>query len=259
MNKKILTTVMLVFVLVTMPVKSAHATSPAAGVEEEWSDVDRKLDAVSSGKTEENIRIITGREMEIPELTLQKLRGKNAALVVYVGDGIAVSVTGKALGAVERPLKITFTDIEESIPENAGKAILSEALFSKMFAMEEKTGYSIPLNIHFGLGEQYAGKYANLYHYDEESEKMICDGSFVITSEGRAMFYLGRGDEYILTVTESLPTGGKLAHTVVPGDCLIKIIKRYGITPEELAYANPDIKDARKIRPGQIINIMRLY
>ncbi len=259
MKKKVLATAVLAFVLVTYPMEQVYASPDTAGYEEGWSAVNRRIDAASSGKTaNENIKILTGRNIEIPAVTLDKLAGKSAVLAVHAGDGIAVTVTGQALKIGNQSLKITITDIEDRIPNDVGREILADALGSKMFAIEEKTEYPVPLDIHFGMGEEYAGKYANLYHYDEQSDKMVYNDSFVLTNEGRAMFYLGRGDEYILTVTENLPVGGSVRHTIAQGECLIWIARRYGVSLEEVAAANPQIQDARKIRPGQVINIVNM-
>lgn len=133
-------------------------------------------------------------------------------------EEIAVSASGRDLVMPENDLKITLTDEKDMIPEDVSKRVLPGALYSKMFAMEEKVDYGIRLNIHFSLGKDYAGKYANLYHFDEQTEEMVYDGSFIITSSGMAMFSLERGDEYILTVTDSLHAGSRVAYTVAAVD-----------------------------------------
>lgn len=44
-------------------------------------------------------------------------------------------------------------------------------------------------------------------------------------------------------------------YTVVKGDTLWLIAKKFGVTLEELIKANPQIKDPNKIYPGNKVNI----
>ena len=229
--------------------------------EVDWDAVGSEIDAVpDTGAAQIQTKIIdvrTGTEMEVPTDTLRKLAGKNVTLAMHAGDGVAVSAFGRAVATATQDLKITLTDEEDMIPEYVSKNVLPGALYSKMFAMEEKTDYGIRLNIHFSLGKDYAGKYANLYHFDEQSENMVYDNSFIITTGGMAMFSLDHGDEYILTVTDELRAGGRTEYTVAAGDNLTRIAEKIGISLQTLIDANPGIQDANKIYPGEILAIVK--
>ncbi len=265
MKKRIITATVLSLVLAASSVGTLGKLFAAplnAWSEVDWSTIDSEIDAVSNGgtahkQTNENIDVSTGTNMEVPASTLRKLAGKNVTLSFHTGKGLAVSTSGRDLTAAEQDLKITLTDEEDMIPENVSQRILPGVLYSKMFAMEEKIDYDIRLNIHFSLGKDYAGKYANLYHFDEQAGNMVYDGSFVITSGGMAMFSLDRGDEYILTVTDDLLTGGRIEYTVVAGDNLSRIARSNGISVKALIAANPGIKNADKIYPGEVIAIIK--
>lgn len=229
--------------------------------EVDWGAVDSEIDAVPHTETVQSqtkiIDIGTGTDVEVPTETLRKLAGKNVTLAMHTGDGIAVSAFGREVETVNQNLKITLTDKEDMIPEYVSQKILPGVLYSKMFAMEEKVNYDIRLNIHFSLGKDYAGKYANLYHFDEQTENMVYDSSFIITTNGMAMFSLDRGDEYILTVTDELRSGASVKYTVAAGDNLTQIAKKNGVSLKALIAANPSIKDADKIYPGEVIAIIK--
>lgn len=229
--------------------------------EVDWEAVGSEIDAVpGEGAAQGQAKVIdigTGADVQVPTETLRKMAGKNVTLAMHTGGGVAVSAFGRDVAATAQELKITLTDEEDMIPEYVSRKVLPGALYSKMFAMEEKVDYDIRLNIHFSLGKDYAGKYANLYHFDEQSENMIYDGSFIITVGGMAMFSLGRGDEYILTVTDELCAGGRTEYTVAAGDNLTRIAEKNGISLKALITANPGIKDADKIYPGEILAIIK--
>lgn len=259
-KKKMFATVVLSFALVTA---SASAVGTAGGFvtplsvwrEVDWEAVDGEIDTVQSQT--KVIDVGTGAEMEVPTETLRKLAGKNVTLAMHASDGVAVSAFGRDVATASQDLKITLTDEDDMIPENVSRKVLYDALYSKMFAMEEKVDYGIRLNIHFNLGRDYAGKYANLYHFDEETENMVYDSSFIVTTGGMAMFSLERGDEYILTVTEGLLNGGRTEYTVEAGDNLTRIAEKTGINLQTLIAVNPSIEDADKIYPGQVLAIVK--
>ncbi len=261
MKKRILGATVLALALAVPPVGKAFAAPLATWSAVDWSTVDSEIDAAVHKKaarknTNENIDIATGDSMEVPAGTLEKMIGENVTLAFHTGNGIAISVSGKDLKRVNQGLNIIVTDEEDVIPEYASQGILSGALYSRIFAMKEKIPYDVRLNIHFCLGREFAKKYANLYHFDELNERMVCDGSFVITDGGMAMFSLERGDEYILTVTDGLPVGGRIGYTVAAGDCLSRIASRNGVSLKKILAANPEITDADKIYPGEVIIIV---
>ncbi len=253
MRKKIWVTTVLAFTLAAVPVGKASAKTAEA----DWEIINNKISAAASGNVHESIDVTTGKTIEISAETLKCLAGKNVTLAAQAGDGIAISVTGSGVSPEADDLRIVILDGADTVPSAVGRDIESGALYSKMFFMEEAKGYRIPLNIHFALDKEYAGKYASLYYYDERSGKMVCSGSFIITGDGMVMFPLERGDEYLLAVTENLPAGGMIRYSVAPGDCLVRIAGRFGVSVEALLAANPGIRDARTIYPGQIIAVVK--
>lgn len=264
MKKTVLMAIIPVFIITSTLMGKTMAGPLATWSAVDWGTVDSEIDDrlnSMSGKgrsANENLDVSTGVSMEIPADTLRKVAGKNLTLAFHTGDGIAISTSGREMKSVEHGLNIMITDGEETALKDACQRIVEGALYSKMFAMEEKAVYDIHLNIHFSVGQEYAGKYANLYHYDEQKEQMVCDGSFVVTDGGMAMFSLSRGDEYLLTVTENLPVGGKIGYTVVSGDNLSKIAARNKVSVKEILAANPKIENADMIFAGQKITIMKM-
>ena len=237
--------------------RGAAAAPLGVWSEVDWGAVDSEIGTGTAQGQTRVIDIGTGTDVQVPTETLRKLAGKNVTLAMHTGGGVAISAFGRDVAAASQDLKITLTDEEDAIPEYVSRKVLPGALYSKMFAMEEKVDYGIRLNIHFNLGREYAGKYANLYHFDEQSDTMAYDGSFIITTGGMAMFSLNRGDEYILTVTDELQNGGRTQYTVAAGDNLTRIAARSGISLKELIAANPGIKDANRIYPGEVLVIVK--
>lgn len=222
----------------------------------DWNNVQNTVAANKTGTTD----ITTGNSMQVSGQLLQTLKDTKGVLALHTGNGIAVSICGKDVKKTDKNVAITFAE-NPNIPASAKSSVLANALYSRSFEMKEKVLYSVKMDIHFNVGKQFAGKYANLYHYDELTGTMKLEGSYRITDTGAAMFLLYHGDEYILTVTEKAPKGvvaggvSNADYTVAEGDTLWGIAAKNGISLRKILAANPNIKNPDRIHVGQKIVI----
>ena len=222
----------------------------------DWNNVQNTVAANQTGTT----NITTGNSMQVSVQLLQTLKGKNGVLALHTGNGITVSISGKDLKKTDKNVALTFAE-NPNIPASAKSSVLANTLYSRSFETKEKVLYSVKMDIHFNVGKQFAGKYANLYHYDEQTGTMKLEGTYRITDTGAAMFLLYHGDEYVLTVTEKAPKGvvaggvTNADYTVAEGDTLWGIAVKNGISLRKILAANPNIKNPDRIHVGQKIVI----
>lgn len=222
----------------------------------DWNNVQNTVAANKTATTD----ITTGNSMQVSGQLLQTLKDTKGVLALHTGNGIAVSICGKDVKKTDKNVAITFAE-NPNIPASAKSSVLANALYSRSFEMKEKVLYSVKMDIHFNVGKQFAGKYANLYHYDELTGTMKLEGSYRITDTGAAMFLLYHGDEYILTVTEKAPKGvvaggvSNADYTVAEGDTLWGIAAKNGISLRKILAANPNLKNPDRIHVGQKIVI----
>lgn len=222
----------------------------------DWNNVQNTVAANKTGTTD----ITTGNSMQVSGQLLQTLKDTKGVLALHTGNGITVSISGKDLKKTDKNVAITFAE-NPNIPASAKSSVLANALYSRSFEMKEKVLYSVKMDIHFNVGKQFAGKYANLYHYDELTGTMKLEGTYRITDTGAAMFLVYHGDEYILTVTEKAPKGvvaggvSNADYTVAEGDTLWGIAAKNGISLRKILAANPNIKNPDRIHVGQKIVI----
>lgn len=245
----------LIFVLVpvTEPVrrveagKEAVAASGGAVSEAtvDWNVMNERLDAAIANGVGENVNFLVGDTFQIPVNFLRKLAGKNATLGLHVGNGVTFSISGQNVQRTDTPIAVSVS-CEAVVPEEILAQIPSGEI-ARQFCMQDKASYPCCVNVHVALGQENAGRYAVLYSYDEAAACLRQEGMFRITEEGQAMFGLARGDEYVVAVTN--------ACTIVPGDTLSHIAVRYHVSLQALKAANPQIKDADRIRVGQLVNI----
>lgn len=210
----------------------------------DWSEMVERLDEAIRNGTGQNVNFSVGDTFEIPPDILQKLAGKNATLGLHTSNGITFSISGRDVGRTDEAVRAALT-FEPVIPEEVKQKAAGPV--AREFCMEEKEAFPCRVNVHLGLGEENAGRHAVLYSYDEARGTLVQEGIFQITAEGHAMFGLKRGDEYAVAVM-----GG---HTVTEGETLSHIAVRNGVTLQALEAANPQIRDADRIRIGQPVNI----
>jgi LysM repeat protein len=180
-------------------------------------------------------------------------------LALHAGNGVAFSITGENIpGNISNADRNLSVHVSESkIPKSLLDEKLSGTVANKLISMDSREDFGMVINLHLALASENAGKYANLYRYNEQTGTIEYMGSHLITKEGQAMFGLTGGAELFVTVTDTMPKDKAVAgqYTVVSGDSLSKIALKNGITLRQILAMNPEIRNANKIRPGQKIRV----
>lgn len=220
----------------------------------DWDAESKKVDAAVASKKAQNVDILTGKDVQAPLALMNKIAGKNVTLALHTGNGIAISVSGANNRTVKNPVNLLVTGAD-GVPGYVKNTVLANTVSSRTIHIEEKEKLTAKVNLHVNVGAENVGKRANLYYYDEVSKSMKLVGTYVINKDGQAMFCLSRSGDFVVTVTNGAPTAVAGGYTVIAGDTLSGIAARHGISLKNLVAANPQISDANKIYPGQIINL----
>lgn len=234
-----------------------------------WQAVNKsiqELNALTPGKTttnpeRKNINVNTPGKSEVPAYVLETLKGTGLTLALQQGNGVALSISGDAIGkntlAGLQTLELTTDTNAKRIPESLIREKRSNV--NRQIAIKDTGRFPVPVNLHINMGAENAGRYANFYRYNETLGRLEYCGSFKITEIGQAMAALKQGGSYLINVTDKGPaekirfTGG--SYMVRSGDTLGKIAAAYRMSVRELLSKNPAITDANRIRTGQEINI----
>ena len=211
----------------------------------DWLVMVERLDQAIRNGTGQNVSFLTGNHFEIPTDILGRLAGKNATLALHTSNGVTFSISGRDIYAADAPVVVDVS-FESVIPDEVKRQISGQNIL-KEFSMEQKDAYPCCLNVHLGLGEEYAGKHAVLYSCDESAGLLRQEGIFRINELGHAMFGLERGDEYMVAVYRG--------YTVAEGDTLSHVAARNGVSLQALMAVNLQIKNADQIQIGQLVNL----
>lgn len=246
----------LIFVLVPVirpgqPVKAAGDGTAAVvsgsieNATDDWNVMTQRLDEAIRSGTGQNVGFLVGNHFEIPTDILGRLAGKNATLALHTSNGVTFSISGGEVYAADAPFTVDVS-FESVIPDEVKQQLPGNNTL-RQFSMVQKDAYPCILNVHLALGEEYAGKHAVLYSYDEAGGRMRQEGIFRINGQGNAMFGLRRGDEYLVAVYRG--------YAVAEGDTLSHVAVRNHISLQNLLALNPQIQDADRIQIGQMVNL----
>lgn len=208
-----------------------------------------------------NMNMVCTGEVQVPQKVLNTIKGTNVTVAFHSGNGVAMSISGqdlknKDLSKIQN-IDLTVDQTSNNIPANVVAAKTSAP--TRQLAIKDTGSFGVNVNIHVNVGEENAGKTANLYRYNAEKGRLEYCGSFTVTSNGQSMFALKRGGNYLVTVTERRPPESvwfaEGNYIVKAGDTLSKIAQRNHMTLTELLRRNAQITNRNVIKVGQRLNL----
>lgn len=211
----------------------------------DWGAMVRQLDRAVQNGTGEDVNFLAGNHLEVPADILGKLAGKKAALALHTGNGVAFSISGGEIYRADTGFKADVS-FESAVPDEV-KAQIPADHIRREFSLETKEALPCFLNVHLALGEENAGRHAVLYSYNEADGTLRQEGIYRINAQGQAMFGLGRGDKYVVSVYQG--------HIVMRGETLSHIAAGNNVSLQALMAVNPQIRDADQIQIGQMVNL----
>lgn len=180
-----------------------------------WSAVNELLGGLSqiSGGSQtsgenRNINLYAKGVSRIPGNVLQTLSGTKLTLAVQHRNGVALSVSGSALNS-RNISRIQMLDLTvDTDTRNIPWEVIREKHVSvyRQLTVKDTGRFAVPVNLHVNVGAGNAGRYANFYRYNEVLGRLVYCGSFRVTENGQAMTALQQGGNYLVTVTDTIPT-----------------------------------------------------
>ena len=236
-------------------------SSQAAGF---WSMVNAELKEKNASNSVYTKNILTGKNILVPDMIVKTLQSGKGTLAMHTGAGVTFSIS-----AADIPQNVSDGSVNLTVNAGGIKASQAQvnektagALLSRQIAMADRGSFGVNVNMHFALGKDYAGKFANLYYYSENSSRLEYLGSYQINSDGQAMFGIPGGADFLLTVTDVRPDEkivsmgrGSFGYTVKKGDTLGRIAAVNKVSIAQIIALNPQIKNINRIYPGQTIRI----
>lgn len=239
---------------------SGSSTDSSADVKiVDWEQVAADMRQPLTG--EGNLNYTVRGENRVATSVLQQLAGLRQTLAFHSGNGIALSISGQDVdrNALNNLNSMNLTVADGTLSDKICSTKETGSLKNLQLSVYDSGAFAVLVNLHVNVGAEYAGNYANLYRYNAQTGSLDYCGSYRVNADGRAMFGLKLGGEYLVTVTRAIPqetavhTDGE--YIVKAGDALSRIAVRYHMSLADLIRKNPQIKNISKIYPGQRIRL----
>ena len=239
---------------------SGSSTDSSADVKiVDWEQVAADMRQPLTG--EGNLNYTVRGENRVATSVLQQLAGLRQTLAFHSGNGIALSISGQDVdrNALNNLNSMNLTVADGTLSDKICSTKETGSLKNLQLSVYDSGAFAVLVNLHVNVGTEYTGNYANLYRYNAQTGSLDYCGSYRVNADGRAMFGLKLGGEYLVTVTWAIPqetavyTDGE--YIVKAGDALSRIAVRYHMPLADLIRKNPQIKNISKIYPGQRIHL----
>ena len=162
------------------------------------------IDAIADAAPGETVTVdLSSGSTTLDKEVFETLAGKDVTLVVDLGDGVSWTVNG-----MDIPEDTDFTDLDlgvtmnsDGIPVDVVNAITGEH-GSVQVTLAHNGAFGFTMTLTAPLGEENAGLWANLYHFDEDAGKMTFETAAQIGSDGSVSLAFNHASQYAIVIDD---------------------------------------------------------
>ena len=187
----------------TTPSEPEKPSGPSTGDSDGWTSITDELDKLNPDTQEEPLTIEMNGETEVPKEVFETIAGKDVDVVFDMGDGVSWSVNGADIPADAdlSNLDLGVSMNTDGIPVDVINAITGEAT-SVQITLAHDGDFGFALTLSAPLGEENAGYWANLYHYNEDAEAMDFETAALIDDDGTANLRMTHASQYAIVIDD---------------------------------------------------------
>ena len=181
------------------PTPDPTPSGPSTGDSTGWDDIRDELENTAKG---DEITIDMGDETKVPAEIFESLAGKDVDVTFDLGD-IQWSVNGADI-----PTDTDFTDLDlgvnldtHGIPVNVINTITGERS-SVQITLAHDGAFGFTMTLTAPLGAENAGYWANLYYFNESTNKMTFETAAKINSDGTASLSFSHASQYAIVIDD---------------------------------------------------------
>ena len=161
-------------------------------------------EAIADAQPGETVTVdLSSGSTKLDKDVFETLAGKDVTLVVDLGDGLSWTVNGSDI-----PEDATLTDIDmgvtmnsDGIPVDVVNAITGEH-GSVQLELAHDGAFGFTMTLAAPLGEENAGYWANLYYFNESTNKMTFETAAKINSDGTASLSFSHASQYAIVIDD---------------------------------------------------------
>ena len=180
------------------PTPDPTPSGPSTGDSTGWDDIRDELENTAKG---DEITIDMGDETKVPAEIFETLAGQDITLEIALEGGVTWTVNGQDI-----PADANLDDLDlgvemgsNGIPVDVVNTITGE-VGTVQITLAHNGEFGFTMTLSAPLGEENAGYWANLYHYDEEAEKLNFEAAAKIDEDGSVTIPFSHASQYAIVI-----------------------------------------------------------
>lgn len=171
-------------------------TPTPGGDDSGWEQVEEEITEAKPGAT------VTVEDPDIPGEVLEALAGEDVTLRVEVNSSLSWEIKGEDLkiSASYSDLDLAVTWKSQGIPGHVLSPLMGRE--TMQFSVKHDGEFGFPAALVTDLGRANAGRWANLYHYNEKDGAMEFEAAVQIGAEGKARLPMSHASQYAVVIHE---------------------------------------------------------
>ena len=161
-------------------------------------------DKIESAKDGDTVTVDLSRgSTKLDKEVFEELSGRDVTLVIELGDGLSWTINGSDIpeNAKLADIDLGVTMNSHGIPVDIINAITGER-GSIQLELAHNGAFGFTMTLSAPLGTENAGYWANLYHFDEDTNKMSFETAAKINSDGTASLSFSHASQYAIVIDD---------------------------------------------------------
>lgn len=182
------------------PGDSDEPDGPATADSTGWRDIQDEIASAEDGDT---IVVDMNGSTEVPKEIFETVAGKDVDVTFELEDGVSWTVNGADI-----PTDADLSDLDlgidlgtDGIPVDVINTITGE-VGTVQITLAHDGDFGFAMTMTAPLGEENAGYWANLYHYDEDAEAMTFETAAKIDDAGYAALLMRHASQYAIVIDD---------------------------------------------------------
>lgn len=182
------------------PGDSDEPNAPATEDSDGWRDIQNEIASAEDG---DKIVVDMNGSTEVPKEIFETVAGKDVDVTFELEDGVSWTVNGADI-----PTDADLSDLDlgidlgtDGIPVDVINTITGE-VGTVQITLAHDGDFGFAMTMTAPLGEENAGYWANLYHYDEDAEAMTFETAAKIDDAGYAALLMRHASQYAIVIDD---------------------------------------------------------
>ena len=182
------------------PGDSDEPNAPATEDSDGWRDIQNEIASAEDG---DKIVVDMNGNTEVPKEIFETVAGKDVDVTFELEDGVSWTVNGADI-----PTDADLSDLDlgidlgtDGIPVDVINTITGE-VGTVQITLAHDGDFGFAMTVTAPLGEENAGYWANLYHYDEDAEAMTFETAAKIDDAGYAALLMRHTSQYAIVIDD---------------------------------------------------------